>query len=69
MTRSEVAKYLRFSVDWVDRQLVNYDDAPGYQKGKLRYRLMETDRRKVRILRADVEAMLPQPAEQIEELI
>ncbi len=59
MTRKEAAAHLRCSVDTVDRMLVAMSD--GQERGKLRYLMAPINRvTRVRILAADVFAILPQ---------
>ncbi len=62
VTRKEAAEYLRMNTSTVDSKLVLVNGAHvPFEHGKLRYRLMDDGRVKhsVRILRADVLAMLP----------
>jgi hypothetical protein len=59
MTRQEAADYLRVSVDTIDRRSVPFDG--GKKEGKLRYKCLGFDGlRRVRLLAADVYAVLPQ---------
>lgn len=65
LTRNESARYLRMSVDTVDRMTVPMK--ANRIPGKLRFSLVKAEGsyRKVRILAEDVYAVLPQPSAEV----
>lgn len=67
-TRAKAAEYLVESVDNVDRRLIPLADNPAPVTGKIRFRILPPNQldgtpRQVRLLSADVLAVLPLPQE------
>ena len=60
LSTTEAATYLRVNRKTVERMLIELNENPETVPNKLRYRLFGEHKR-VRIVRADVLAMLPEP--------
>ena len=63
MARKDCAKYLRISVDTVDRKLIPLADNPEPVEGRFRYTHILAGR--VRIVADDVYRVLPRPRQDI----